>query len=151
VSRLWCLFASSILFCISQLAGARISDPHHLIFVSGITGMAYGILFGVFPSIVSHTFGIDGLSQNWGIMTLAAIFGGYVFNLFYGFIYDRNSIVSDDGDRDCREGLACYSTAYIISFWAGVAAAVLTLWSIWHERQVASRRQAEKATHDRMV
>ena len=102
------------------------------------------MLFGVFPSIVSHTFGIDGLSQNWGVMTLAAVLGGYVFNILYGSIYDRNSTVDKSGERECTEGVGCYSASYFITFYAGLAAAAITLWSIWHEKRVLREREEEK-------
>ncbi len=46
--------------------------------------MAYGFLFGVYPSLVAECFGVNGLSQNWGCMTLAPIVFGNIFNLLYG-------------------------------------------------------------------
>lgn len=77
-------------------------------------------------------------------MTLAAVLGGYVFNLLYGLIYDRNSLVHKGGERECSDGLKCYSSAYLITFYAGLAAAAITLWSIWHEKRVIRERQEEK-------
>ncbi|WEW57276.1 hypothetical protein PRK78_002741 [Emydomyces testavorans] len=139
MSRLWCIFASSVFCCIGQFAGMQISNPHHLILLAGSTGLAYGMLFGAYPSIVAHTFGIGGISQNWGVMTLAAVLGGNVFNLIYGSIYDRNSVISPDGDRDCRLGLGCYRTAYIVTFSAGLFGTVVTLWGIWHENKLLAK------------
>ncbi|KAI1997397.1 hypothetical protein LOZ53_000576 [Ophidiomyces ophidiicola] len=144
MSRIWCLFISSLCFCSAQFAATRISDPHQLLFVSGMTGLAYGMLFGVFPSIVAHTFGIGGISQNWGVMTLAAVIGGNIFNLIYGFIFDRNSYISPDGDRDCREGLRCYRAAYWVTFSAGLLGTVIALWSIWHERSIVMQMKTGK-------
>ncbi|KAI1934102.1 hypothetical protein LOZ58_002470 [Ophidiomyces ophidiicola] len=129
---------------IAQFAATRISDPHQLLFVSGMTGLAYGMLFGVFPSIVAHTFGIGGISQNWGVMTLAAVIGGNTFNLIYGFIFDRNSYISPDGDRDCREGLRCYRAAYWVTFSAGLLGTVIALWSIRHERSISMQMKTGK-------
>ena len=37
-SRFWCLFVSSSIFCVAQICGATIGNPHLLGFVSGITG-----------------------------------------------------------------------------------------------------------------
>ncbi|KKZ64156.1 hypothetical protein EMCG_01504 [[Emmonsia] crescens] len=139
MSRFWCLFTSAIIFCAAQVAGFMISDPNFLIAVSGLTGLAYGFLFGVFPSLVAHTFGVGGISQNWGVMCFSPVIWGNIFNLMYGSIYDTHSIVLPDGERDCREGLKCYSTSYIITFYAGLAGAAITLWTIWHERQVLGR------------
>nr|KMM70567.1 hypothetical protein CPAG_06878 [Coccidioides posadasii RMSCC 3488] len=147
MSRQWCVFAASLFFCAGQLAGAQVSNPHHLILVSGMTGFAYGMLFGVYPSLVAHTFGIGGISQNWGIMTLAAVVGGNTFNLIYGSIYDRNSVILPNGDRDCREGLACYRTAYWVTSYAGIAGALITLWGIWHEKRVMAKLVGKNNNH----
>lgn len=40
MSRFWCLFVSSAIFCGAQVCGARIENPHLLGFVSGLTGCA---------------------------------------------------------------------------------------------------------------
>lgn len=149
MSRLWCLFVSSVVFCGAQLAATQISNPDHLVVVSGSTGLAYGFLFGVFPSLVANTFGVEGISQNWGYMCMAPVVSGNVFNLLFGTIYDRHSMVMPSGERDCREGLRCYRSAYFITFYAALAAAGITLWSILHERRVLSRRAAGKESHER--
>ncbi|OAX82082.1 hypothetical protein ACJ72_03568 [Emergomyces africanus] len=150
MSRFWCLFTSAVIFCVAQLAGFMISDPHMLISVSGLTGLAYGFLFGVFPSLVAHTFGIGGISQNWGVMCFSPVIWGNIFNLLYGSIYDSHSAVLPDGELDCQEGLKCYSTSYIITFYASLAGAVITLWTIWHERQVLGRLGG-KRSHERIA
>ncbi|PWY89519.1 MFS transporter [Aspergillus sclerotioniger CBS 115572] len=150
MSRFWCLFISAFVFTITQLAGSAISNPHQLAIVSGFTGIAYGFLFGVFPSLVAHTFGIGGLSQNWGVMTLAPVLSGNVFNLLYGSIYDRHSVVGPDGDRDCPDGLACYQAAYYTTFLSGVAGVAVCLWSILHERRIHGAMH-KKVEHDRLA
>ncbi|KAL5364165.1 major facilitator superfamily domain-containing protein [Aspergillus floccosus] len=150
MSRFWCLFISSVVFTVTQLAGAAISNPHQLVVVSGFTGVAYGFLFGVFPSLVAHTFGIGGLSQNWGAMTLAPVLSGNVFNLLYGSIYDRHSVVGPDGDRDCPDGLGCYQSAYYTTFFSGVAGILVCLWSIMREKRVHNSVR-KKIEHDRLA
>ncbi|EFE35853.1 uncharacterized protein ARB_04787 [Trichophyton benhamiae CBS 112371] len=134
MSRFWCVFVASILFCISQFGGAKISNPHHLLFISSLTGLAYGVLFGVYPAIVSHAFGISGFSQNWGVMTLAAAIFGHIFNYIYGVIYDSHSKVLPDGTRQCNMGLECYSTAYLVAFYASICSGFLTLLGVFLER-----------------
>ncbi|KAJ5613205.1 hypothetical protein N7510_006399 [Penicillium lagena] len=136
MSRFWCLFISSCVFTLTQLAGASISNPHTLVIVSAFTGVAYGFLFGVFPSLTASTFGISGLSQNWGVMTLAPVFSGNVFNLLYGSIYDHHSIIGEDGDRECDDGLACYRTAYFMTFLSGICGMGVCLWSIMREKRL---------------
>ncbi|BCS26567.1 putative MFS transporter [Aspergillus puulaauensis] len=149
MSRFWCLLLSSVVFTLTQLAGASIVNPNQLAIVSAFTGIAYGFLFGVFPSLTAHTFGINGLSQNFGMMTLAPVFSGNIFNLLYGVIYDLHSIVDKDGDRDCPDGLSCYQTAYYMTFFSGVAGIVVCVWSIWRD---GKRGQVNaKIEHDRLA
>jgi hypothetical protein len=67
-SRVWCLIVASAIFLGAQVCALYIENPHLLGFVSGLTGLAYGCLFGVFPSIIAEAFGVHGLSQNWGFL-----------------------------------------------------------------------------------
>ena len=149
-SRFWCVFVSAVIFCAAQACAIRIENPHHLIFVSGLTGLAYGFLFGVYPSLVAQTFGVHGLSQNWGTMTLAPIIFGNVFNISYGKIFDRHSITKPDGSQECLDGLSCYSAAYWVTLAAGLASVLGTLWTIWHEDRVHDRfEKSRRMRHDR--
>jgi hypothetical protein len=152
-SRFWCLFISASTFCAAQLCALMISDPHLLVFVSGLTGLAYGLLFGVYPSLVAHTFGVNGLSTNWGTMTLAPVITGNIFNLVYGRIYDSHSIINDDGHRECLEGLECYGAAYWVTFLAAVCAVLVSLWSVWHENQIHKSNEKSKrwTNHERLA
>ncbi|TAQ90999.1 hypothetical protein B7494_g598 [Chlorociboria aeruginascens] len=106
-SRLWCLVLASLIFLLAQLLALSIQNPHFLFFCSSLTGLAYGFLFGCFPSLVVEAFGIHGLSTNWGFMTFAPVVSGNVFNIWYGVVYDRNSVENGDG-RVCTEGADCY-------------------------------------------
>ena len=101
--------------------------------------MAYGILFGAGPSLVAETFGVNGLSQNWGFMCLAPGIFGEIFNVLYGRIYDSHSQLKSDGHLECLEGITCYQAAYWATFSAGLASMLLTLWSIRHRRVVMKR------------
>ncbi|XHG02071.1 hypothetical protein AWENTII_005432 [Aspergillus wentii] len=149
MSRFWCLFVSAAVFTVTQIAGAAISNPNQLVIVSGFTGVAYGFLFGVFPSLVAHTFGIGGLSQNWGVMTLAPVLSGNVFNLIYGHIFDGHSVVGPNGDRDCPDGLGCYQAAYYTTFLSGLLGVSVCLWSIVREKRNPILHQ--KVEHDRLA
>ena len=152
MNRFWCLFISSSIFCGAQICGARIENPNYLIFVSGLTGrmsrpslfdsfgrltdcylVAYGFLFGVYPALVAETFGVLGMSQNWGYMTMAPVISGNVFNLVYGMIYDHHSTIGPDGHRNCTLGLKCYSTAYWIALVGSLTGVFLSLWSIRYQ------------------
>ena len=152
-SRFWCLFVSASTFCVAQLCALMISNPYLLVFVSGLTGLAYGLLFGVYPSLVAHCFGVHGLSTNWGTMTLAPVITGNIFNLVYGMIYDSHSIVNEKGQRECLEGLQCYRAAYWVTFFAAIGGVSVCLWSIWHENQIHKSNEKSKrwTAHERMA
>ncbi len=125
---------ASIIFCVAQVCALNITNPHILGFVSGFSGLGYGFLFGVFPSIVAETFGIHGLSQNWGFMTLSPVMSGNIFNLFYGFVFDRHSVIEPGGERSCPDGVECYRAAYVVTLVACGLGLVVTLWVIRHQR-----------------
>ncbi|KAI9167265.1 membrane protein [Paramyrothecium foliicola] len=143
-NRVWCLVVACCVFLVAQVCALNITDPKHLYFVSTLSGLGYGFLFGVFPSIVAESFGIHGMSQNWGFMTLSPVISSNIFNLFYGTIYDHHSVVEPDGERSCDDGLACYRTAYAITLGACVAGLGVTLWTIHHQHR-DKLREAKKA------
>lgn len=134
-SRMWTLVASSCVFTVAQLVGMNLENPHMLFWLSGLTGLAYGALFGVFPALVADAFGVSGMAINWGAMTLAPVVSGNFFNLAYGSILDKHSTFKGNpeggGELVCDEGRECYSSAYWITL---IAALVGIGWSLWYIR-----------------
>lgn len=147
-SRAWCLVIASLVFCIAQVFALNVVDPHFLGFVSGLSGLGYGFLFGVFPSIVAETFGIHGLSQNWGFMTLSPVISGNIFNLFYGSVYDSHIIISPDGSRQCDDGIDCYKNAYFATLAACGLGLAVTLSTIRHQYKQRLREEGKGAAED---
>jgi MFS family permease len=139
-SRVWCLVIAGFIFTVAQLCALNMVNPNLLGFVSGLSGLGYGFLFGVFPSIVAESFGIHGLSQNWGLMTMSPVVSGNIFNLFYGVVFDHHSIVGPNGERSCVEGLQCYRAAYLVTLAACIIGFVLTLFVI---RQQSIQKQRD--------
>ncbi|KAI2619966.1 MFS general substrate transporter [Hypoxylon sp. NC1633] len=144
-SRVWCLVVASGIFSLAQICALNVTNPHLLGFVSGFSGLGYGFLFGVFPSIVAESFGIHGLSQNWGFMTLSPVISSNVFNLFYGAVFDAHSVVDDKGVSSCADGLECYWAAYVVTLGACGLGLVVTLWVIWHQWKTRVAESAGKA------
>ncbi|KAI0459677.1 MFS general substrate transporter [Xylaria acuta] len=138
-SRVWCLVIASVIFSLAQICALNIVNPHLLGFVSGFSGLGYGFLFGVFPSITAESFGVRGLSQNWGFMTLSPVISGNIFNLLYGFVLDARSVVEADGKRRCEEGIECYRSAYVITLSSCGLGLGVTLWVIWHQARMQLR------------
>lgn len=144
MSRSWCLFISSTILLLAQVCGTQIDNPHVLGLLSSLTGLAYGFLYGVYPALVAETFGVNGLSQNWGSMTLAGILFGNIFNLIYGHIYDQHSIILPDGRRDCKDGLYCYRNAYFVTLGASLVGVMISLWSIHHDWVGKSKKRKDR-------
>ncbi|KAF7859576.1 hypothetical protein EAF04_008656 [Stromatinia cepivora] len=149
-SGLWCLTLASIIFFIAQIAALNTENPQLLFLVSSFTGLGYGFLFGCFPSLVAEAFGVHGLSTNWGFMTLSPVLSGYIFNLFYGIVYDHHSIVKDGGVRECTEGLQCYRSAYLVTVGASVLGLLVSLWCIryTHLERLEEARKVEADERD---
>ncbi|RDA90443.1 hypothetical protein CP533_3010 [Ophiocordyceps camponoti-saundersi (nom. inval.)] len=143
-SRIWCLVVACVVFLAGQASALTVQNPHFLSLVSGFSGLGYGLLFGVLPSIVTEAFGIRGLSQNWGFMTLAPVLSSSLFNLFYGQIYDKHSVVDSHGKRYCLEGIVCYYAPYWVSSAACCVALVVALHAIHHEHIVNARIEADR-------
>ena len=146
-SRFWCAAISGTVFMIAQIGAIRIEDPHHLWAVSGLCGLAYGILFGALPALVVDTFGSDGFAVNWGFMTLAPVVSGNVFNLFYGAVYDSHSEVQESGERNCDEGAVCYRAAYYATLVSSVLGILACFWGIQHERALRKKAADEHEGH----
>lgn len=138
-SRFWTLVCSACLFCLAQVVALTLEDPNHLFWLSGLTGLAYGSLFGVYPALVADAFGPSGMGINWGAMTMAPVLSGNIFNIAYGAILDRHSHIENDG-RDgqaelvCDEGRACYASAYWITLVSSLVGLGWCLWCIRHEK-----------------
>jgi hypothetical protein len=146
MSRFWCLVCSSCIFTLAQVAALNISNPRSLWVLSSLSGLGYGALFGVYPALVADTFGVSGLSVNWGFMTLAPVIWGNIFNLAYGGIYDSHSIPTDHGHMVCEQGLECYKGAYTFTFFSSIVGIACAFWCIWHEAHL--RRKHEQGTDD---
>lgn len=147
-SRGWCLVVASLVFFVAQICALNVVNPHFLGLVSGLSGLGYGFLFGVFPSIVAETFGIHGLSQNWGFMTLSPVISGNIFNMFYGVIFDKHSVVGEDGDRSCPDGVDCYRNAYFVTLFACALGTLTTLWTIRHQHLERMKEEGKGTAED---
>jgi MFS family permease len=147
MSRFWCAAASATIFMFAQLCAIRIENPSYLWAVSGLSGLAYGVLFGVFPALVVDAFGAPGFAVNWGFMTLAPVVSGNIYNLFYGAVFDARSEKQRDGERRCNEGLACYRTAYYVTFVSSILGIIACFWGIRHQHVLQRREALEHEAH----
>lgn len=130
-TRLWTLVVSSAIFAAAQLVGLSLENPNYLFWLSGLTGLGYGALFGVYPALVADAFGATGMASNWGAIIFAPVLSGFLYNLVYGSVLDAHSVVIGDdhsSERVCDEGRQCYAAAY----WVTLASSLVgMLWVLW--------------------
>jgi MFS family permease len=153
MNRMWCLFISAVAFTAAQFSALEIENPHYFGLVSGLTGFAYGVMYGFFPSLLAQKFGVDGMSQNWGTIILAPVISGNLFNLLYGHVYDNHSVKLPDGEQQCLQGVSCYWTASLVALLAALVGGALTLGSIWKEHRTWKHENCAqlRSDHDREV
>ena len=63
---MWLLAVSLVLIFTGKIVATIVTDAKHLSIVSLCVGTAYGLIFGVYPSVVSTMWGIERFSGNWG-------------------------------------------------------------------------------------
>ncbi|KAJ2697595.1 hypothetical protein H4218_003860 [Coemansia sp. IMI 209128] len=120
--RFWGLPRSGILvavvFCmvLSQIIAGAAETLTTLLLGSALTGLSYGFLFGVMPTLVSVWFGTKHFGSNWGMTTVFIGFSGQALGAFFGYVYDAN--MPDQDPSKCARG-ACYRDAFVLSM--GVA------------------------------
>lgn len=110
--------------------------------------MGYGFLYGVYPALVAESFGIRGLSQNWGVMSLSSVLIGNFFNISYGRIFDHHSFIHDN-ERVCLEGLDCYRVAYYVTAAVSFFALVISSWSIKYDSMKKSKAGRDRREESR--
>lgn len=125
---------------LAQLCGLLIVNPSLVILLSSLSGLGYGALFGVYPALVADTFGTRGLSFNWGLIILAPVLSGNIFNLYYGLVYDDHSHVINDGSMDCPDGKDCFNLAYRVTLISSIVGLGLALWTIRYQRLRGKQR-----------
>lgn len=88
-----------------------INNVHRLLYISCLTGLMYGTLFGLFPVLVFEWFGMRSFSQNWGWMSFAPVIFGNIYNLMFGHVYDAN-VAKGNHVHKCTAGEDCYRSVF---------------------------------------
>ncbi|KAF8173863.1 major facilitator superfamily domain-containing protein [Mycena galopus ATCC 62051] len=141
------LLVSTLFFC-SQLLAASIDDVTGLWKASALVGLAYGTIFGIFPTVCIEFFGLAHFSENWGYLSLSPLVGGNLFSIAFG----RNLDAHEPGEtaattavaaagavaggaRQCLEGRSCYVATLGLTGTACFAAILLSALAAWRERR----------------
>lgn len=116
LSRFWMLFAASSVMLIGNILALNLIHVHHIWVVSAVVGISYGLIYGVYPSIISDLFGMNRFSSNWGLVSITQVISSYIFSVIFGKIYDSNSVKNPDGPgMICNKGHKCYQPAFILT------------------------------------
>ncbi|KAI0751758.1 MFS general substrate transporter [Daedaleopsis nitida] len=106
--RSFCTVLVATMFIISQLTCYAIDDISNLWKASALLGLAYGGLFGLFPTLVIEWFGLQHFSENWGFVSLSPMLGGNVFSIAFGRNIDSHE---DDAPPTTNHTLASVASA----------------------------------------
>ncbi|EJF60064.1 MFS general substrate transporter [Dichomitus squalens LYAD-421 SS1] len=110
--RSFCIVLVAAMFVISQVTCYSILDIGNLWKASALLGLAYGGLFGLFPTLTIEWFGLQHFSENWGFVSLSPMIGGNVFSIAFGRNLDAHS------DDDPATNSTASSLASLTSFLA---------------------------------
>lgn len=115
--RVWLLLPVTILAFGSQFALAlpnTIYDVKRLLGASFATGFMYGSLFGIAPCLVFEIWGLKYAALNWGLLSLAPVISGNIFNIVFGRIFDHH-VPPTSPAHQCYDGEECYRSAFKIT------------------------------------
>lgn len=133
--RLWLMVVSAIICCGAQILAQFVNSINFLWIVSIATGSSYGLVFGVFPSITSETFGNKNFSQNMGWLSTSYVFSSFIFNTLFGKIYDSHSNWNDNSrEFVCKIGIHCYSGAFLITMFVSMVSVIWGFYMIYAKR-----------------
>ncbi|KAA1479102.1 MFS general substrate transporter [Dentipellis sp. KUC8613] len=160
--RSFCIPLVAGLFILSQLVLIGTDSVQGLWKASAVLGLAYGSMFGLFPTVVIEWFGLAHFSENWGYVSLSPIVGGNLFSIAFGrnldahdppapanststSTIDANSTMSStatlfarggvgfDASHQCLDGRACYVGSLYFTLLATVVALALGVWAGWRD------------------
>ncbi|KAJ2579397.1 hypothetical protein GGF44_001126 [Coemansia sp. RSA 1694] len=144
--RFWGLPRSGILvvvvFCMvmSQIIAGAAESLTTLLVGSALTGLSYGFLFGIMPTLVSVWFGTSHFGSNWGMTTVFIGFSGQGLGAFFGYIYDSN--MPDQDPSKCKGG-ACYRDAFVLSMGVGMLGLLAAI--------ILARRRGDRRRENRRL
>lgn len=149
--RTYCIVFIAMLFVLSQAIAAKVDNVQDLWHASALLGLAYGGMFGIFPTITIEWFGLGHFSENWGLVSLSPMIGGNIFSIAFGRNLDAHApeksdhyngasskeslaggVVSND---QCFTGRECYVSSLYLTTLACVAAVCLSVLAAWKDRQ----------------
>lgn len=146
--RSYVLCGVALLFVLSQVLTTQIDAVESLWVASATLGLAYGGLFGIYPTLVIEWFGLTHFSENWGYVSLSPMVGGNLFSLAFGRNLDAHNPPAEDGDsaaalvtrglpagEQCFAGKSCYVASLYLTIFACMLGFGLSVYSALKDRR----------------
>ncbi|KAI0337334.1 MFS general substrate transporter [Trametopsis cervina] len=171
--RSFCMALVASTFIISQLTVYNIDNIADLWRGSALLGLAYGGLFGLFPSLVIEWFGLAHFSENWGFVSLSPLLGGNIFSIAFGRNLDAHApaepqdsvpgpnstftaaslgaraIPGSDASHQCLLGRECYAGSLLMTITACSLALCLAIYVGWKDYKRLKRQGLGSEHHTR--
>jgi hypothetical protein len=136
LQRFWLLFSAIVVMLLANVLALNLTNVNHIWMVSSVVGTSYGLIYGVYPSIISDLFGMSRFSSNWGLVSISQVISSYIYSVLFGKIYDWNSLKNPDGPGTiCYKGHKCYRPAFILTTVTSIVTAVYLLYIIHQKRR----------------
>ncbi|TFY63639.1 hypothetical protein EVJ58_g3140 [Rhodofomes roseus] len=158
--RSFCITVVAAIFIVSQVTCYYVSAVENLWKASALLGLAYGCMFGLFPTICIEWFGLPHFSENWGFVSLAPMLGSNILSIAFGRNLDAHAPHSSESSpalatpstsaasgvldlarraglpssAQCLEGRACYRDSLKLTIGACCVAFALAMYSGWRDR-----------------
>lgn len=143
--RSYVLCAVALLFVLSQILATRIEAVDGLWFASAALGLAYGGLFGLYPTLVIEWFGLTHFSENWGYVSFSPTIGGNLFSLAFGRNLDAHNPPKEEeaplvmrglpAGEQCFAGKDCYVGSLYLTIFACMLGFALSVFAAVKDRK----------------
>lgn len=150
--RTYCIVFIAMLFVLSQAIASTVDKVQDLWHASVLLGLAYGGMFGIFPTITIEWFGLGHFSENWGLVSLSPMIGGNILSIAFGRNLDAHAPAKIDGYDEatnntsmagrqapsgdqCFAGRECYVSSLYLTTFACLMAVCLSVIAAWKDRK----------------
>lgn len=139
IQRLWAILICIALLFMTQVIMVSLNNLNYLYIVSGITGFAFGIIFGTFPSTVSDYYHSSVYSTVWGTVTTGPFLSNAILTSFFSHEIQKNSEQGQNGFL-CYKGTKCYENTFYLTQGFCLLGLVCVLYTIWYKKTVLKDR-----------
>lgn len=133
ISKIWLLLLLVLVGAVGQVA-VLFRVPFS--WISVLSGISYGGIFTIYPTVVASVWGVDLMGSTWGAFMVAPAIGSILFSLFHGARLDlcptRGVYVGGDNDGCLNGYFLVAASCLIIS-----AAVIVVVWRlVWWRRGI---------------